>query len=164
MASRKFVSYFQVLFFAVAVLLPTAPAFADSPFGSLAGSWSGSGSVRLSNGKSERLRCKAYYTRKSGGSGLGMAIRCASASNKFTLRATLKYSGGSVSGNWTETNFNASGGLSGSASASKMNLAVRGALSGSLSVSVNGRSQSLSMSAKGDSAFRGVNISLRKRS
>ena len=163
MASRSFITYFQTLLFAIAVLVPMAPANAGSPFPTLLGTWSGSGSVRLSNGKKERLRCKAYYTKKSGGSALGMAIRCANQSNKFTLRVKLKYSGGAVSGSWTETNFNASGGLSGKASSKRISLAVNGGISGSLSVSINGRSQNVSMSASGDSAFVGVNIKLRKR-
>ena len=163
MASRTFITYFQTILFAVAVLMPLAPAHAGSPFTTLAGTWSGSGKVRLSNGKSEKLRCKAYYTNKSGGTNLGMSIRCASTSNKFNLRAKLSYSGGTVSGSWSETNYNASGALSGKASNSKIRVSVQGGISGSLSVSINGRSQRVSMSTSGDSAFRGINISLRKR-
>lgn len=154
---------FFVLFILCAAFAPMSAANAQSPFKNLAGTWSGSGSVKLANGKSEKLRCKAYYTRKSGGKGLGMAIRCASAANKFSLRANMTYAGGSVSGNWSETNFNASGGLSGKASANRISVAIRGGISGSMSVSVNGKSQRVSLSTKGQSAFRGVNISFRKR-
>ncbi len=163
MATRSFITYFQTVLFAVALVMPLAPAHADSPFTTLAGTWSGSGKVRLSNGKSERLRCKAYYTNKSGGKNLGMSIRCASTSNKFYLRASLSYSGGTISGSWTETNYNASGGLSGRASSSKINVAIQGGISGSLSVLIDGRSQRVNMSASGESSFRGINIKLRKR-
>ena len=94
-----------------------------------------------------------------------MSIRCASPGNKFFLRAQLKNSGGVVSGSWTETNYNATGNLNGKASANKLSLAIKGGISGYLSVSVNGRSQKLSLMTKGnDAAFRGVKISLRKRS
>ncbi len=166
MANWTYKKYFVAFILAGAFFAPftSTAAVAGSPFTVLAGTWSGSGSVRLSNGKKERLKCKAYYTKKSGGKGLGMAIRCASSANKFSLRATLTYSGGAVSGSWSETNFNASGGLSGKASSNRLSLAIQGGLSGSLSVSVNGSSQKVSLSASGDSTFRGVNISFRKKS
>ncbi|MGH1420027.1 MAG: hypothetical protein ACRBCJ_14315 [Hyphomicrobiaceae bacterium] len=163
MPSRTFITHLQTILFAAAVLMPLAPAHAGNPFTSLAGTWSGSGKVRLSNGKSEKLRCKAYYTNKSGGTNLGMSIRCASTSNKFNLRAKLSYAGGKVSGSWTETNYNASGALSGRASTSKINVSIQGGISGSMSVFINGRSQRVSMRTSDDTAFRGINISLRKR-
>ena len=78
-------------------LAHAAPAKAEGPFAGLNGSWTGSGQIRLANGESEALKCKAYYTPKDG-TGLGLAIRCASASNKIDLRANLVSQSGRVSG------------------------------------------------------------------
>ncbi len=140
--------------------LHVTPAAADSPFASLAGTWSGSGQIKLEGGKSESIRCKAYYTTNSGGAGLGMAIRCASASNKIEMRANLTYTEGKVSGSWEERTFNAAGQVSGKAAANNLNLAIDGGgLNGSMSVRLGQTSQLVSISTTG-SAFRGLNLSL----
>lgn len=145
---------------ATASLLSVAPALADSPFASLAGTWSGAGQIKLEGGKSENIRCKAYYTTNSGGAGLGMAIRCASASNKIEMRATLAYADGKVSGDWEERTFNAAGKVTGKAAANNLSLAIDGGgLSGSMSVRLGQASQLVSISTTG-SAFRGLNLSL----
>ena len=71
----------------VALTALTLPAWSlEGTFSALDGAWSGSGSVRLENGKSERLRCKGYYNAKSGNS-LGMAINCGNATFKINMRA-----------------------------------------------------------------------------
>ncbi|MCB1519217.1 MAG: hypothetical protein KDJ37_01425 [Hyphomicrobiaceae bacterium] len=133
---------------------------AESPFASLAGTWSGSGKIKLEGGKSEAIRCRAYYTTNSGGAGLGMAIRCASSSNKIEMRANLKYAGGNVSGDWEERTFNASGQVKGQASADRLSLSIDGGgLNGRMSVRLGSSSQSVSISTSG-SAFRGLNLSL----
>lgn len=145
---------------AVALFHGSANAAADNPFATLAGSWSGQGKIRLEGGKSETIRCRAYYTTSDGGSELGMAIRCASASNKIEMRASLNYSNGSVSGSWEERTFNASGQVKGQATSSKLTLSIAGGgLNGSMSVQLGGASQSVSISTTG-STFQGLDLSL----
>ncbi|HRY07028.1 MAG TPA: hypothetical protein P5114_07890 [Hyphomicrobiaceae bacterium] len=135
-------------------------AAADSPFASLAGTWSGRGKIRLQGGKSETIRCRAYYTTNNGGSGLNMAIRCASASNKMEMRANLNYSNGAISGNWEERTYNATGAVTGQATSSRMMLSIAGGgINGSMSVRLGGASQSVSISTEG-STFRGLDLSL----
>ncbi|MEL6297466.1 MAG: hypothetical protein AAFQ45_02750 [Pseudomonadota bacterium] len=148
----------------VAAALATAStsAQARTPFTTIGGTWAGSGSARLSSGETERLRCRAYYNPKSGGSRMGLAIRCASAGNKIELRSQLNYANGLVSGNWTETNFNASGSLTGRARPGRISLTIRGGLTGSLTLSFGRGSQTVSLRTS-TTSLRSVNISLSRR-
>ena len=159
--SRRFSTLAALLSIAAGVAaLPITSAAADSPFASLAGTWSGSGQIKLEGGKSESIRCKAYYTTNSGGAGLGMAIRCASASNKIEMRANLTCADGKVAGSWEERTFNAAGQVTGKAAANNLNLAIDGGgLNGSMSVRLGQTSQLVSISTTG-SAFSGLNLSL----
>jgi hypothetical protein len=146
----------------VGLLVAAASAEAASPFADLNGSWSGSGRIKLDDGKTETLKCKAYYLPKGGGAELGLALRCASASNKIELRANLASSGNRVSGSWEERTFNASGSVTGSASDNRINLSINGGgFNGSMAVTTNGKSQVISVSTQGI-ALRGVNVNLQR--
>jgi len=138
-----------------------APAAADPSFASLDGAWFGSGSVRLENGKSERLKCKGYYNAKSGGSTLGMAIACGNASFKINMRANLSSAGGKISGTWEEREFNQTGALSGKPTGSGFALKFSGAISGTMNVSLTGTGQTVSISTGGP-GFTGVNLQFAK--
>ena len=143
---------------ALAVLVPAAPSKADpSPFDTLLGSWGGTGEIRLDKGRSERIKCNAYYT--GGGSQLGLAIRCQSDSYKIEIRSKLSYSGGRLSGNWEERTFNASGAASGSATDSAIKLVISGPVTGSMNVNFTKSRQSVSISTRG-TALQGVSITL----
>ena len=134
-------------------------AAAAGPFESLNGSWSGAGSIRLDDGRTEGLKCKAYYSPR-GGASMGLALRCASASNKIDLRATLNSTGSRIAGSWEERTFNVSGSASGQASGNAIKLAIdAGVLSGSMNVTTNGKSQTISVRTDG-TGLRGVNINL----
>jgi hypothetical protein len=144
-----------------APLILSAGAFAgDGPFSGLVGMWSGGGSVRLENGKTERMKCKGYYNAKDA-SGLGMAISCGSTAFKINMRATLTNSGGQIAGTWEERQFNQVGELSGKATPTGFSLKFRGAISGTISVTTNGSSQSVSISTGGP-GFTGVNLQFAK--
>lgn len=140
-----------------------AAAQAASPFNELGGSWSGSGRIRLANGDNERLRCRAYYTPRSGGSRMGMAIRCSSPSYNFELRSTLTNRGGRVSGEWEETNFNASGSVRGRARRGQISLTVDGSVNGRLTVSYGSNRQTVSLRPYSEGNIRHMQIGLRRR-
>lgn len=136
-------------------------AAAAGPFDSLSGSWSGAGNIRLDDGRTEGLKCKAYYSPR-GGASLGLALRCASASNKIDLRATLNSTGSRIAGSWEERTFNVTGSASGQAAGNAIKLAIEaGVLAGSLSVITNGQSQTISVRTDG-AALKGVHINLRR--
>lgn len=137
-------------------------AAAAGPFESLNGSWSGSGNIRLDGGRTEGLRCKATYTPRGNGAGLGLSLRCASASNKIDLRASLASRGSRVNGSWEERTFNVSGSASGQAAGNTIKLAIdAGIMAGSMSVVTNGRSQTIQVRTDG-AALQGVHINLRR--
>ena len=139
-----------------------AAAAVAGPFDSLGGTWSGSGNIRLDNGRTEGLKCNAYYTPRGGGASMGLALRCASPSNKIDLRATLNASGSRVAGSWEERTFNVTGSASGEAAGNFIRLAIdAGVIKGSMSVVTNGKTQTISVRTDG-TALKGVNINLRR--
>ncbi len=141
------------------VALPTTAARADaaSAFSAMAGSWSGSGQMRLEGGRTENLRCRASYTDRKGG--LGISLRCASSSSKVNLRASLTGSGSRVSGSWEEREFNTGGSASGSANGNNISLSISGGLDGSMQVATNGGRQQVSITTQ-NVALKGINIGL----
>jgi hypothetical protein len=137
-------------------------AAAAGPFDALGGTWSGAGNIRLEDGRSEGLKCKAYYSPRSGGASMGLALRCASASNKIELRATLNSTGSRIAGNWEERTFNVTGSASGQASGNTIKLAIdAGVVAGQMSVVTNGASQTISVKTDG-AALKGVQINLHR--
>jgi hypothetical protein len=98
-----------------AFALPSSFALADGgPFEDYAGAWTGGGSITSSNGNTERIRCRAHYYVAQEGRDLNQQLRCASDSYHFDVNSALLEQGaGAVVGNWSETNRNASGSVSG---------------------------------------------------
>ena len=145
-----------------AVLAVTQAQAADATFAAFDGAWAGSGSVRLENGKTERLKCKGYYNAKTG-SALGMAISCGNASFKINMRANLRSSGGTVTGTWEEREFNQVGNVAGKQTDTGLNLKFTGALSGSMAITLTGSNQTVSIKTGGP-GFTGVNLQFAKNS
>ncbi|CAN0390326.1 unnamed protein product, partial [Phaeothamnion confervicola] len=131
--------------FLTAATATPVPARAEGTISNLAGSWSGGGQLRLDDGRTERLSCRANYSPRDGGSGLGMSIRCASQSYKIELRSSMRVDSGRVSGTWEERSFNAGGSLSGRSTSGQLSVSFIGSMSGSLSVSYGGSSQRVSI-------------------
>jgi hypothetical protein len=137
------------------------PAHAAGLFSSLDGAWKGSGEVRLDSGTRERITCKGYYNAKSGGAELGVAISCANAAVKITMRAQLVDSGGKVSGTWEEREFNQSGEVTGKATDDTLSLTFAGGLTGKMSIASSGSSQTVQITTGGP-GFVGANLELKK--
>lgn len=127
----------------------------------LGGSWRGNGRLNLKGGKSERLRCRAYYTPRNKGSNMGMAIRCASPSYKIEIRSKMRINGKSVSGSWEERNFNAAGSLSGTSRPGRLALSINGAVSAGLFLTYSGRRQNIRLTGNFGS-FKSLLLTLRK--
>jgi hypothetical protein len=129
---------------------------AGATFTPMIGTWAGNGTIKLENGQTEAVKCKAYYTDKA--PGLGVAVRCASSASKIDLRATLATAGAKVTGTWEERQFNAGGSLTGAAVGNKLSLDMDGGgLKALVVVATTGASQTLSITADAG-GFRSVSI------
>lgn len=143
---------------AALMIVSTDGTKADTgPFDVLLGSWRGGGQMQLSEGKTERLKCDAYYT--GGGSRLGVAIRCQSEISNIEFRSKLSQSGGRINGTWEERTYNAEGTASGQTTSGNINLTISGGVTGSMLVSFGASRQSVSISTQGI-ALKGVSIDL----
>src|SRR3954466_9825556 len=95
---------------AAALLLSMSAAQAQSgPFAGFDGSWSGNGTVALSEGTTERIRCKASY--KDAGANLKQSLQCASDSYKSDLSSDVTSQGELIAGNRSESSRNVNGEL-----------------------------------------------------
>jgi hypothetical protein len=145
-----------------AMLLSASAGHAQSgPFAGFDGSWSGTGTVQLSDGSNERIRCKATYRVGGGGNGLQQTLRCASDSYKFDLSSNVTSQGNNVSGTWSEASRNINGNLQGKAGDGQIEVFVEAAgFAATLTLTTRGNKQSVQISSKGD--IRGVNINMVK--
>jgi hypothetical protein len=74
----------KIVFISLLLQSISNAALAQSPpFAGLSGTWTGSGSVSLSDGSKERLRCRATYQVSAGDARLQQSLRCASDSYRF---------------------------------------------------------------------------------
>src|SRR5260221_1724448 len=114
--SRLFGQAIKAAGVGAALVLSVSVSHAQAgPFTGFNGSWSGNGTVALSDGTTERIRCKASYNVNSTGLGLKQTLRCASDSYKFDLSTDVTSQGNRISGNWSEASRNIFGTLQGTA-------------------------------------------------
>src|SRR5580693_1333124 len=76
------VNCLKAALFASTILLISAQAQAEpgsqGPFLGLSGHWSGAGTVTMTNGATEWIRCKATYAVNATGKAVQQTLRCAS--------------------------------------------------------------------------------------
>ncbi len=119
-----------------ALMLSVSAGYAQSgPFAGFAGAWSGSGTVVLSDGTTERIRCKADYKVNGNGLGLKQNLHCASR--------------------------NIFGNLQGTAGGGQIDVFVEASgFAANLTLRTNGNKQTVQISSKGE--IRGVTITMVK--
>jgi len=123
-----------------------SPANPLHAFASLAGNWTGGGSIELTNDIKENIRCRANYT-LSQGNALALSIRCASDNYKFELSSNVtEQGGGAFAGKWRESTYDVSGAITGRVNGNRITAQARGDnFNAALSVVTNGNSQSVSI-------------------
>jgi hypothetical protein len=131
------------------------------PFVGFDGAWSGNGTVTLSNGSTEHIRCKADYKVATSGMGLKQALHCASDSYKFDLTSDVTSQGDRISGNWSEKSRNIFGNLQGTAGGGQISVFVEASgFAATLNLRTNGNKQVVQIESKGE--IRGVSITMTK--
>lgn len=146
---------------AVLMLSVTASDAQSGPFIGFNGAWSGNGTVALSDGTTERIRCKADYLVDGSGLGLKQTLKCASDSYKFDLTSDVRSQGDRISGNWSEASRNVFGNLQGTAGGGRIEVFVEAnGFAANLTLQTNGNKQTVQISSKGE--IRGVNITMVK--
>jgi hypothetical protein len=144
-----------------AALFSPLPAHAG-PFSALAGAWSGGGTLTMADGNTERLRCRASYDVGGAGTDLKLILKCASESYNFELGSAVIAHGDRVSGTWSEATRNASGSVSGGASADRIEASAKGeTFSANLSLMTKGNRQTVSIRSQG-SDIAGVSLALNR--
>lgn len=148
MARSMFSRGRQLVAAAVPLLLAAIPVHAaEGPFAGMAGNWSGNGSVSVSNGSNERIRCRATYSVTPSGETLHQVLRCASDSYKFDINSNvLAGPSGVLSGTWTETSRQVTGAISGQIQNGSISSYVKGPVfSATLEVNTKGDRQTVAI-------------------
>ena len=136
-------------------------AQAAGPFAGFDGNWTGAGTVALSNGTTENIRCKADYKVNASGLGLKQNLHCASDSYKFDLSSDVTSQGDRISGNWSEKSRNIFGNLQGTAGGGQIDLFVEASgFAANLNLRTTGNKQVVEIESKGE--IRGVSITMTK--
>lgn len=132
-------------------LAANAQSANEGPFKGLSGAWSGTGTIAVSNGSNERIRCRATYSVTPSGETLHQDLRCASDSYKFQVNSNVvSEPSGELSGTWTETTRQVTGAVTGRVTPGSIQTAVKGpAFSATLSVQTKGDAQAVSIKPEG---------------
>jgi len=145
-----------------ALMLSLSASHAQSgPFAGFSGAWSGNGTVALSDGTTERIRCKADYKVDGTGLGLKQNLRCASDSYKFDLTSDVTSQGDRIHGSWSEASRNIFGDLQGTAGGGQIDVFVEAnGFAANLTLRTSGNKQTVQITSKGE--IRGVTITMVK--
>jgi hypothetical protein len=138
---------------ALALLLsfpPAALAQGPTPFANFHGNWTGNGTITLSSGATERIRCRAKYKVENSDRNMQQELRCASDSYKFEVNSNIDYNAGSVYGTWAEITRNVSGAVNGKATGNLIEANVAGGpFTAALSLTTTGNAQAVTIRPTG---------------
>jgi hypothetical protein len=140
-------------------------AFAAGPFKDFSGSWSGTGTLQVTGGNKERIRCTANYRgRGSSGSEVDIVLKCASDTYKFELSGDIRAdNNASVSGQWTERTRGIGGSLIGRARGERLQLhAESSGFAADIVMQTRDRRQSVSIDSQGGGQKVQASITLRR--
>lgn len=152
----------------VAALLAamTGVLAAIGPFQDFSGSWSGTGTISVSGGSKERLRCRSSYrvTTKQA-MDLDLQLQCASDSYKFEFTGSVSANeNGSLSGRWTETSRGVGGTILGRARGDRVQVLVEtSAFSADLTITTRGNQQSVALRSRGGGETAEATITLHRQ-
>ena len=113
-----------------------APKAAGNPFDQLSGDWKGGGTVTPADGQPKKVSCKVTY--KVAGSNMSQNLRCAGTDYRINASLKLTYKGGKIKGAWSESTYDANGGVTGTAKDHTIHSVITGdKFSGRMSIKVS---------------------------
>jgi hypothetical protein len=113
----------------------TASTAASAQQASIAGSWSGGGTMVLKSGNAEKVRCRATFTQS--GNGASMTATCANATSRVTQTADLtRVSAGRYIGDFVNAEYGISGSIRITLTCNSLSAALSGG-GGSASINLN---------------------------
>ena len=121
-------------------------------FAKFVGNWSGSGKIFLSTGKQENIRCRGGFSpvEAISGESMKLELRCANETFNFELQSEINYSGGQVTGIWTERTRGLNGRLSGKLNGDEINAVVESqTFSATMDLINNGDKQQVRITSPG---------------
>jgi hypothetical protein len=135
----------------------------SAPFKDLPGRWVGEGRLGLTEGKTEKVQCRATYFVNPAGNELKQNIRCASASGKIEVKSLVNASqDGKLTGTWNELVYNLGGEMTGEVTERGLRIVVRaGDLTANMDVIVMNDRQIVEIQFF-NSALRGLTLILKK--
>jgi hypothetical protein len=154
---------------AISALLALAPvpviaAPVTGPFAALQGSWTGSGTIALSSGAKERIRCQANDSLGASSAELRLELNCTSDSYTFKLQSHITYRDGEISGYWGESTRMTGGNISGNIVGNLIKVRVEGqTFAALLTITTRGDRQSIFIQSPG-SEMSDVSITLTRKS
>ena len=148
----------------IVLSLSTLPGYAQrGPFADMSGSWSGGGTITLSTGSHEQIRCRANYDSQASGNDLKLALRCASDSYNVNFRGNAINSGGTMTGSWFEETNHVAGQFFGSIKGNRIEARIEGqTFAAFFNMTTHGNRQSVSLRSPG-SRVSNVTIALTRR-
>jgi hypothetical protein len=148
----------------MASTLPLSRATAaEGPFHDFSGSWSGTGTLRPSNGAPERIRCNASYRQRgSSEHEIDLQLRCASDSYNFDLTGQFTADEqNQISGRWTERTRSIGGTAVGNARGERMQIHVESSgFAADLVMQTRNRRQSVTIDSQGGGQIVKASITL----
>ena len=151
-----------------ALYLPLRSASAASgPFADFVGNWSGSGTLRPTNGAAERIRCNASYRpRGSSQREVDLQLRCASDSYNFDLTGEFSADADNqVTGRWTERQRSTGGTAIGNANGDRLQLHIESAgFAAEVIMVTRNRQQSVTIDSHGGGEVVKASITLSRTS
>lgn len=129
-------------------------AFAN-PVLNLPGRWSGPGSIHMSSGESEQMRCIATYFVEGNGATVKQNLRCAGQGYKIDAVTNLSVANGRVSGGWEERTWATTGSIKGDVLTDGFTLTIDGpGFTAAMAVKTTSCSQSINITPRGNAVAR----------
>jgi hypothetical protein len=133
-----------------AIAMASAGGAAAGPIEDLTGYWTGAGTVLLTSGSTERVKCAVIYKVGGGSTQIKQTMRCASADYNINAGAELRVNGSQVTGTWEEKTYSATGDVTGRYTGSSFVLSIKGAnFTAAMNVGLSPCKQSINITPQG---------------